>query len=106
MFYLSEYLLLNLSTKALKPLSALGFINQKRPEYLLEYLLMCDEISVKKVIDAAIAAHDDDAKKAISFLYKPATALGGKTPISLLDTTAGAVSVFELIVRLQRGMIS
>lgn len=66
---------------------------------------MCDELSVKKVIDAAISMHAGDTKKAISFLYKPTISLGGKTPISLLDTPAGAASVLELILRLQTGMI-
>lgn len=74
--------------------------------YLLEYLLMCDEISVKKVIDAAIEMFGGDSKKAVSFLYKPAILLDGKTPISLLDTPAGAARVLDLIVRLQSGMIS
>lgn len=68
-------------------------------------LLMC-ELSVKKVIDLAIELYDSDANRAISFLYKPSIFLDGKSPISLLDTSAGVAKVVEHITRLQYGMIS
>ncbi len=67
---------------------------------------MCDEISVKMVIDDALEMFDGDSKKAISFLYKPAIALGGKSPISLLDTIDDCERVLEYIGRLRHGMIS
>lgn len=63
-----------------------------------------NEISVKSVIDASIELFCGDVNSAMRFLYQPALALGGKTPISMLDTPAGVQAVLHLIGKLEHGV--
>lgn len=64
-----------------------------------------NEISVKSVINATIELFGGDVNSAMRWLYQPAASLGGKTPISLLDTPGGVQTVLHLIGKLEHGVI-
>lgn len=74
--------------------------------HLLENLSMSDEIDTNMVMAAAREMFDGDEEAVNRWLNKPSITLGRKTPVSLLVTPDGRQVVFDLIVRLQRGMIS
>jgi len=58
------------------------------------------------ILAAAVELFEGDEKAARRWLNTPAKALGGATPVSYLDTEAGADAVRDLIGRLEHGIIS
>ena len=59
-----------------------------------------------RAMDAALEMFDGDKQKALIWLKAPARALGGQAPVELLSTPAGADAVFDLITRIEHGVVS
>lgn len=59
-----------------------------------------------EVMDEALRLFEGDREAALLWLNRPAKALGGVTPMSCLDTIAGADAVRDLIGRLEYGVIT
>jgi len=59
-----------------------------------------------EVMNEALRLFEGDREAALLWLNRPAKALGEVTPMSCLDTKAGADAVRELIGRLEYGVIS
>lgn len=58
-----------------------------------------------RTASTALAVFDDGARTG-AWLITPNRALGGSTPLSLLDTDAGAALVDEVLARIQHGIAS
>jgi putative toxin-antitoxin system antitoxin component (TIGR02293 family) len=61
---------------------------------------------VTAVLEDAMRLFEGDREAALRWLKQPAKALGGATPLSYLDTEAGADAVRDLIGRLEYGVIT
>ena len=55
---------------------------------------------------AALQLFEGEKAAAVDWLKQPAKALGGATPLSYLDTEAGAEAVHDLIGRIEHGVIT
>lgn len=61
---------------------------------------------VTAVLEDAMRLFEGDREAALRWLKQPAKALGGVTPLSYLDTEAGADAVRDLIGRLEYGVFA
>jgi putative toxin-antitoxin system antitoxin component (TIGR02293 family) len=62
-------------------------------------------LRVARVLHRAIEVFEDHAA-ALDWLKSPNTALGGVTPLSLLDTDLGGEAVFDTLGRIEHGVFA
>ncbi len=74
-----------------------------------EGFLSADEsgklVRLAQVIERAVEVFEDE-KKALGWLKSKNSALGGSTPLSLLDTELGSIAVINTLGRIEHGVFS
>jgi putative toxin-antitoxin system antitoxin component (TIGR02293 family) len=62
-------------------------------------------VRLAQVIERAVEVFEDD-RTAMSWLKNPNAALGGSSPLSLLDTELGSMAVVSTLGRIEHGVFA
>jgi putative toxin-antitoxin system antitoxin component (TIGR02293 family) len=100
----------HLDLSAVATIESLGLAKRTIARRLHEHKPLSTEESERVVRLARVFAEAKhvlgDEAKARRWLQKPNRALGGETPLHLLDTDIGASAVFEELGRIEHGVIA
>lgn len=61
-------------------------------------------VRIGKLFDKAVQVFGNDEATAAEWFKRPARALGGRTPLEMMETEIGSQEVYALLVRIEHGV--